>query len=81
MQDPKKVKKAKKQLKTMLKSLTRDQESFFKLGKFECKKTLDDGTIVSFSIVEPDHKAPRPRKRKPAKSTSKTANGAVAHAG
>ena len=54
MRDPKKMRKAKAELRTMLNALSGKDyfETFFKVGKFQARKRLADGTVVRFSVSE-----------------------------
>jgi hypothetical protein len=60
MRDPKHEKKAKKELRKLIRSLTIDtwMKSYFIFEKVTTRKVLRDGTVVSFSVTAP----PRPRK-------------------
>ncbi len=87
MRDPKKEKKALKELRKKLRSLSSKDhvEGFFKLGRFACRKVLADGTVVQFSITEPAHRArpqknsktlPAPKRETKVKSNHAATNGA-----
>jgi hypothetical protein len=81
MRDPKNEKKSRKELRRMLASISKEQKSFWKLGKFACRKVLADGTIVTFSITEPRHTSKPKTPKKTRKSTPRTvskSNGAAA---
>ncbi len=81
MRDPKKEKKSKKEIRRMLRSLaSKDHvDGFFSVGRFQARKVLADGTIVTFSVQEPGHRArpktlPTPRREVKKTSHSPTAN-------
>jgi hypothetical protein len=55
MRDPKKEKKAKKELRRMFKELSKRSQvdSYFEIGKFEASNVLADGTLVKIAVIEP----------------------------
>jgi hypothetical protein len=65
MRDLKKVKKARKELRRMLRALgNKDQlDAYFAVGAFKARKKLGDGSIVHFSVTEPGHNRREPRRR------------------
>jgi hypothetical protein len=55
MKAPNKTKKAKKELRKMFLALLSDDwfKTYFKIGEFQCRNVLADGTIVSVNIKAP----------------------------
>ncbi len=77
MRDPKQEKKARRQLRKMLRSLSSKKwfDTYFNLGAVKARKVLADGTVVSFSVAEPTRSPARKEPKKLPAKALKTAKG------
>lgn len=80
MRDPKKEKKSKKEVRKMFRSLSGKEyvDSFFAMGRFQARKVLADGTIVTVVVQEPGHTARPKRPTRTAAPPTKKSNHAAA---